>query len=245
MPHYFRPGCTVLMLASALCHSAAYAQAAPPPALNNVLKLSAKASTDVPQDLLSITLGTNKQGANAAVVQSQLRQALDAALQEARKAARPGLLEVRTGAFVVEPRYAPNAYRSDETITGWQGRAELVAEGSDTAAISQLAGRLTTLTVAQVTFGLSRQARDKAQAEVAAQAIGRFKAQADAYAKQFGFDSYSLREVEVSGGDEGVWRQPYPMVAAARAAGSEAQPVEAGKEQVRVTVSGSVQLLPR
>jgi len=244
MPHYFRPGCTVLMLASALCHSATYAQAAPPPALNNVLKLSAKASTDVPQDLLSITLGTNKQGANAAVVQSQLRQALDAALQEARKAARPALLEVRTGEFSVEPRYASNAYKSDDAIVGWQGRAELLIEGSDLTAISQLAGRLTTLTVGRIGFSLSRQARERAQADVAAQAIGRFKAQADAYAKQFGFDSYSLREVEVSGGDEGGWRQPY-QIAAARAPGSEAQPVEAGKEQVRVTVSGSVQLLPR
>jgi predicted secreted protein len=120
----------------------------------------------------------------------------------------------------------------------------LLIEGSDLTAISQLAGRLTTLTVGRIGFSLSRQARERAQADVAAQAIGRFKAQADAYAKQFGFDSYSLREVEVSGGDEGGWRQPY-QIAAARAPGSEAQPVEAGKEQVRVTVSGSVQLLPR
>ena len=58
-------------------------------------------------------------------------------------------------------------------MSGWQGRAELVLEGSDTAAISQLAGRLAGLTVARVGYSLSREAREKAEADITAQAIGR------------------------------------------------------------------------
>jgi len=52
-----------------------------------VVNLSASASVDVARDLLSITFSTTREGSDAAAVQSQLKQALDAALAEARKAA--------------------------------------------------------------------------------------------------------------------------------------------------------------
>jgi len=248
MPHLARPRCAALLLACLACVTSASAQSAPPaPAPStphNVLTLSAEASAEVAQDLLSITLGTTKEGADAAAVQSQLRQALDTALAEARKAARPKLLEVRTGAFSLVPRYS-NKPNGGNTITGWQGRAELVIEGSDMAAISQLAGRLTTLTVDRLAFGLSREAREQVEAEVASQAIGRFKARAQAYAKQFGFGGYSLREVSVGGGEVGGPAPQYRMRALAAPMTTEAQPVEAGKAQVSVTVSGSIELNAR
>ncbi len=217
----------------------------PPP--QNVVNLTAEASREVPQDLMSITLALTREGSDAAAVQSQLRQALDAALVEARKAARPGQVDLRTGAFGVSPRYATKPGAA-ATISGWQGRAELLIEGSDLAAISQLAGRLQGLTVSRVGFGLSREARERVEAEVATLAIGRFKARADSYAKQFGFGSYSLREVSVGGGDAAPMPvQPmYRVQAMASAApGGDAQPVEAGKTVVSVTVNGSIQLSPR
>ena len=238
---------TASALALAALPALAGAQTAvlrPPP--QNVVNLAAEASREVPQDLMSISLALTREGADAAVVQGQLRQALEAALTEARKVARPGLVELRTGAFGVFPRYTAKPGAA-ATINGWQGRAELLIEGSDQAAISQLAGRLPGLTVSRVGFGLSREAREKVEAEVAAQAIGRFKARAESYAKQFGFGSYSLREVSVGGGDTAAPVQPMYRVQAmaAPAPGGEAQPVEAGKTVVSVTVNGSIQLSPR
>ena len=231
--------------------NAAHAQANPvtvwQSAPQNVINLSAEASSEVAQDLIAITLVATREGGEAATVQAQLRQALDAALAEARKAARPGQVAVRTGAFNLLPRYA-NKPGLAPVISGWQGRAELVIEGSDTAAISALAGRLTGLTVARVGFGLSREARDKVETEVAAQAINRFKARAEAHARQFGFASYSLREVSVSGGESGG-APPRPMLrevaAPMGAMADQAQPVEPGKTTVTVSVNGSIQLSPR
>jgi predicted secreted protein len=237
----------LLALLLAPLAGAAPAQALWVPPAQNVITLSAEASRELPQDLLSITLAVSREGAEAAAVQSQLRQTLDAALAEARKAQRPGLLELRTGQFTLYPRYSPKPVNGSN-INGWQGRAELVLEGSDSAAISQLAGRLSGLTVARVQFSLSREARDKVEAEVAAQAIARFKARAEAYAQQFGFGGYSLREVTVGSGDVVSASAP-PMFRAARAmaaaAPDEVQPVEAGRATVSVTVSGSIQLSPR
>jgi predicted secreted protein len=210
----------------------------------NVVTLGAEASREVPQDLLSITLAVTREGTEAAAVQSQLRQTLDAALTEARKVVRPGLLELRTGAFSLYPRYSTKP-AGGNAINGWQGRAELVIEGSDTAAISQLAGRLTALTVARVAFSLSREAREKVEAEVAAAAIGRFKARAESYAQQFGFGSYSLREVAVGGAEAGGMQPVYRAAAMSARGSDEAQPIEPGKTTVSVTVTGSIQLSPR
>ncbi len=201
--------------------------------------MSASASTEVTNDVLVITFSTQREGADAAAVQAQLTQALNAALAEARKVARPGQVDISTGSFSVQPRYAPKG----EPMK-WQGVAELRAEGKDFDALTRLVGRIQTLSVAQVGYRLSREARDKVQGEVSAQAIARFRSQAEAYAKAFGFSGVTLRAVEVSTGDSlgaadaalcawpaPTWRRP-----------AQPLPVEAGKSSVTVTVSGSVQM---
>ena len=163
------------------------------PVPQNVLSLTASAATEVPMDLLSVTLSTSRDGPDAAAVQAQLKQALDAALTEARRAAKPRLLEVQTGNFSLYPRYSTKG-----VINGWQGRAELLLEGRDAQAIAELTGRLSTLTVGRVAWGLSRESRERAEAETSAQAIARFRERADTHARQFGFASYTLREVQVA-----------------------------------------------
>ena len=207
-----------------------------PPVPQNVLNLSASASQEVTKDWLSITLSTTREAADGATVQSQLRAALEAALSQARQAARPGQLEVRTGGFSIGPRYAGKG-----SIANWQGSAELVVEGRDVAAVSALAGRLQTLSVARVSFVLSREAREKAEADVAAQAIARFRAQAQAVSAQFGFGGYTVREVTLGGGAAEL-PSPLPRMTTLAMAADAAVPVEAGKATVTVTVNGSVQM---
>ena len=211
----------------------------PVPAMpQGVVNLSASASVDVARDLLSIIFSTTREGSDAAAVQSQLKQALDAALVEARKAARPGQLEVQTGNFSLYPRSLPKGGTS-----GWQGTAELVVEGRDTASIAQLAGRITTLTVGRVTYGLSREAREKAEADVTTQAIARYRAKATDYARQFGYAGYVVREVIVSSNEAVPVPRPYAaQMRAAAASVDESLPVEAGKAAVTVMVSGTIQM---
>ena len=212
------------------------------------MTLSATASVELTMDVLSVTLAVVREGAEAGTVQAQLKQAVDAALVEARREARPGQLEVQTGMFSLNPRYAPPPTRPVATppgIIGWQGRAEILIEGRDLQAVAQLAGRLPGLTVARVGFSLSREARERAEADATAQAIARFRARSQSYANQFGFAGYRLREVQV-GMEEPVRfvqaRAPMLRAAAMSASADEPLPVEAGRTSVSVTVSGSVQL---
>jgi predicted secreted protein len=209
----------------------------PPP--QNVVQLAASGTVEVQQDLLTLTMSTTKEGTDANLVQTQLKTALDAALAEARKAAQPGQLDVRTGNFSLYPRYT-----RDGKSNGWAGSAELVLEGKDFGRISSTAGKIQTLTMGGVVFGLSREQRSKVEGDAQAIAIDRFKAKAGEIAKGFGFAGYTLREVSVNANDHGgIIQRPRMMAMEAKASMADAAvPVEAGKSTVIVTVSGSVQL---
>lgn len=202
------------------------------------LSLSASASTEVTRDVLGIAFSTTKEGSDPAAVQTALKQALDAALTEARKIAKPGQVDVQTGGFSLSPRYAPKTGQ----INGWQGSAELLVEGKDTGSIAQLVGRITTLSVQRVGYSLSKEAREKVEGDVTAQAITRYRAKAVDYSRQFGYGGFVIGEVNVSADEAG----PRPVFKAMRAMAApmadEALPTEAGKATVSVTVSGSVQL---
>ncbi len=225
-------------LAAAATALAAQAQnnvAVPQPL--GVVGLNASASTEVTKDLLTVAFSVTREGQDAAAVQSQLKQALDAALAEAKKAARPGQLEVQTGNFSLYPRYAPKG-----GINGWQGSAELIVEGRDMPAIGQLTGKVTTMTIARIGYGISRELREKVEGDVAAQAIARYRAKAAEVAKQFGYAGYAIREVHVN--TELPMGGPLPILRAKAmsASADESLPIEAGKGTVTVTVSGTIQL---
>lgn len=223
-------------LSVALAAPLAWSADTPPP--QGLVSLSSSATLEVIRDLLSVSLNTTREGADAAVVQSQLKQALDAALTEAKKVAKPGQVDVQTGSFTISPRYTNKGVSN-----GWQGSAELVVDGRDMQAIGQLAGRITTLTVNRVGYAISRELREKSEGDVSAQAIARYRAKAADYAKQFGYSGYAVREVNVSSNEQQPMPRAMLMQAKSMSAASEdALPVEPGKGTVTVNVSGTVQM---
>jgi predicted secreted protein len=222
--------------ALAAAAAAAPAQTLPPP--QNVLQLQASGTIEVQQDLLQMNLSTAREGADPSVVQAQLKAALEAALAEARKNAQPGQLDVRTGNFALYPRH-----NREGKISGWTGTAEMILDGRDFARITQTAGRIQTMTLNGVSFGLSREQRAKVEGEAQALAIERFKAKAAELARGFGFSGYTLREVAVNTQEPGFVPRMRMAAQEARIASADAAvPVEPGKSAVIVTVSGSVQL---
>jgi predicted secreted protein len=147
-------------------------------------------------------------------------------------------MEVRTGNFSLYPRY-----NKDGKINGWQGSTELVLEGKDFPRITSTAGKIQSLSMANVGFALSREQRVKVEGEAQTLAIERFKAKAGEVAKSFGFGGYSLREVSINANDQSYSSRPRVMAMSAKSEMADAPiPVEAGKSTVLVSVSGSVQM---
>lgn len=219
------------------------ARAADPAPRESLVSFTTTAQVEVTMDLLGIRLQAVREGNDAATVQAQLKQVLDAALTEARKTAQPGAMDVRTGNFTLYPRYG-----KDNRIGGWQGQAELVLEGKDSQRVAAAAGRLTSatggMTMAGVGYSISRELAEKHEAELTAQAIAKYRAKAADYAKQFGFSGFLLRDISVQAAEQGGG--PRPLMPYARAQVSMSSdapvPVEPGKGQISATVSGSVAL---
>ena len=234
--------CTALLVT--LAGSAWSQPATAPSEPQNVVQLSATGAVEVQQDLLVLTLDTTRDGKDANTVQAQVREALDKAVLEARRAAEPGQMDVRTGNFSLYPRYSQGTNGQSGQINGWQGSAELVLEGRDFARITQTAARINSMTIRQVAFDLSREQRAKVERDAQAQAIDNFKAQAIDLTRTFGFGSYTLREVSVNSNSHSPGPRPRMMAMQSKSAMEDAAPiaVEAGKSTVTVNVSGSVQM---
>ncbi|HEY2925570.1 SIMPL domain-containing protein [Piscinibacter sp.] len=230
-----KPYVLALVLAAASLLGVAAEADQPPP--SGVVALSSSASTEVTKDLMTLTLTATRDGSDANSVQTSLKQALDTALAEARRVAKPGQLEPHTGNFSLFPRYTNKG-----VLTGWQGTAELVVEGRDMPAIGQLVGRIASMTVGHVGYGLSRELRERSEGELTAQAIARYRNKAADVAKQFGYTGYTIREVSVMSSEPPGGGVPM-MRAGAMAMSQEAPlPIEAGKALVTVSVNGTVQL---
>ncbi len=237
-------------LALAPARAGAQAQPAAPvmlavsPNPEGVVSLQATASAQAARDWMTVVFSTTKEGTDAAAVQSQLKQALDAALAEARRVANPGdrvksaEVRVQGGGFSLQPRYGQKG-----TMTGWTGTTSMTVEGRDMGAIAQLVGRVGTLAIARLDYALSPEARAEAEGRASAEAIGRYRAKAGEVASLFGYARWTVREVNVQADQQQPTPPRFAMKAMAMSSGDGAPlPVEAGEGNVTVTVSGTIQL---
>jgi predicted secreted protein len=204
-------------------------------AQSGVLFLSALSSTEVPQDVIDITLFYEQEAQDPASLTDALNQRTATALRQAQGS--PGV-SAHTGTFSVYP-----ATDHDGRISAWRGRTEVVLESRDFAAASKLAGKMNaTMQVGNVAFSLSPEARRSATSKLTGDGIAAFREQAEEAARAFGYTGYTIKQVSV--GKEGPSR---PVMAAmnamgANSGGSMPLPVAGGTSLVTVSVSGSVQM---
>ncbi|MGO4303019.1 SIMPL domain-containing protein [Cupriavidus sp. RAF12] len=226
-----------LLAASLLSTTAAIASAQTVPPPSGVLSLSAQAATEVPTDVVHLTLAAEQEGAEPSAISSALSARTQAVLAQAKRTAG---VEAQSGGFTIHPNTDRNG-----RISTWRGRSEIVLQSKDFAAVSKLAGELANqMQVQNVAFSLSREARQAAETKLADQAVAAFRDKAQATTKLFGYGSYSIREVSVN--ESGGMVPPMPRMYAAKAMSADAGapiPVEGGKTQVTVSVNGSVQML--
>ncbi|WP_433704376.1 SIMPL domain-containing protein [Paraburkholderia sacchari] len=224
-------------LAMTLAPGAAFAQSDARYQPAGVLSLSAQASAEIPQDVVTITLFYEQEAKDPASLTATLNQRADQALQKAKGVTG---VTARSGQFSIYP-----STDRDGRISAWRGRTEVVLESHDFAAASKLAGDIASvMQVGNVQFSLSPEAQRAAEQKLSGQAIASFREQATANARAFGYSGYTVRDVNV--GHQGVMPRPMMMMSA-RAMSADAKaappmPLEGGTSTVTVNVSGSVQM---
>jgi len=203
-----------------------------------VVSLNSSATVQVPNDWIAVQFSTTREGTDAATVQAALKEALGTALAQARQVAKPdGHVEVQGGGFSLQPRF-----NNKGIVNGWTGTTSLTVQGRDMATIAELAGRIQSMTIGSLDYSVSREAREKVEGELAAQAIARFRARAAEYAKAFGYGSFVMREANIAFDNGQPPPRPFRLKAAMAPAAGEALPIEAGSGNVTANVNGSVQL---
>nr|WP_094819882.1 SIMPL domain-containing protein [Bordetella genomosp. 4] len=203
------------------------------------LTLQASASADVQQDTVRITLAAEFDADSQTKATTQLSTVLDEAVKRTEGAKG---IQVHTSGYNVWPN-------TDEKgkIQNWRARGEIVLESKDFAAASALASKLSDkVAISQISFSLSREAREAAEKKLLGQAADAFLARAQAAAQAFGYSSYRVQQLELSGGGSPV-PVPRPMGAMAKsslssAAGYADAPLEAGQVTVTLSVNGTVAL---
>lgn len=146
-------------------------------------------------------------------------------------------IKVQTAGTQTYPVYAKGG-----KIEAWRMRSEIALESTDTAALSELIGKLqATMGVSGIALLPSPETRKKAESEATLEAIAAFKSRAKLVADALG-KPYRIKHLSMGGQS---YRPPMPMLRAAPMAAMDAapMPVEAGESQISVTVNGQIELV--
>ena len=203
---------------------------------SGVLSLSAGITREVSNDTAVMPLFVERQGSDPAKVADSVARALD---QGTRLVKENGAFQVRTGNVGTYQHHD-----RDGKVVGWRSRGELILESTEFQKIAEVAARLNPLMqIASVHFKLSRAARTREEGELIEEAVVAFREKATRAAKALGYTEYAVREVTLSSAGHDCM-PPVPRYAKALNAQMEAAPVplEGGKTEIAITISGSVQL---
>ncbi len=199
---------------------------------------SASAEQEIANDLLVAELYVEHQGQRQTAVADQVNTAMRWALDRARAVAG---VEVETAQYSTYPIYA----NEGTTITGWRARQSLRLESPESRALSDLVGALQEkLAVSAIGYTVSKAARDRAEDVLRTQALAQFQARAQQIADALMRPGYRIVRIGIQAGGD----MPPPIVMKSRmlAESAAATPpaIEAGRQTVNMTVSGTIQLDP-
>ncbi len=210
----------------------------PAPDVRDVLAIDATVSAAVQPDLAVITLAVEKQGTEAAPLTGEVNAILARALAEAKATAG---VQAASDNYNTSPRYDNKGQRN-----GWVVRAEIILKAKEFGVLGTLAGKLSKeLQIAGNGFEISPELRSKEEKALIEKGIAAFRSKAQAATLAFGNASYAVREVAVGQIGGGIPERPKMMMQArgAMMAADAAVPIEAGSQQLSLTVSGSVQMV--
>ncbi len=196
------------------------------------IELSAEAARPAANDLARASVFAEASGATPSELANRVNSQISDALKTAKTYAN---VKAQSGTTHSYPIYA-----KDNKIEGWRMRSELTLESRDSAALSELLGKLqASLGVANLIMLPSPEAREQAESKAIIDAIAAFKLRAKTVADALG-RSYRIKLLSIN--SNGRPAGPPMMREAAMAADATAMPIEAGETQIRATISGQIVL---
>jgi predicted secreted protein len=199
------------------------------------INLSASASSEVDNDILTATLYYQKEGSDTAALSDEVNKNIAAAVKQAKQATG---VKVQTLAYRSDPVYR------QEKLWGWRVRQSIRLESNDVASLGALIGRLqANLALESIGYAISPEKQKAAEEKLIVEALDAFQKRAELVTRQLGRSKYRLVQVNVNTSDAPV--RPVMMRASgmmAMEAASAPPALEAGTRSVQVTVNGTIEL---
>ena len=228
----FRLGSSILLL---LLYGAAGAHEVRESTYDRI-SLSASVQQEVQTDLLVAVFAAQREGTDAARLSGEVNTLVDWALSQVPQGAQ---IEHETLGYSTNPVYTKG------TLTGWRVRQGIRLRSRDAAALRGLVGSLQQrLLLQSIGYEVSDGRRKESEDALIRAGIDAFKARAQLIAEQMGQRKQRLVEMRVETRRERpspVYRTMGAAPAAADAAPAPPR-IEAGKQAIRVEVSGIIEL---
>ncbi len=202
----------------------------------NQVSLRAEVQQAVSHDILTVRMYAEDQGKDAGELARRISQRLNESLKAARQTKG---VEVSSGTRSSQPVYDEKG----EKIIAWRERGEIVLESTDFAALSTLTGQLMTdLSLADMRFSLSPEARRETENQLMREAIAAFQARADIAAKSLGGSGYRVVNLSL----DTQFMQPMAYRGAKMATMSDSESVtpsvEGGQADVTLNANGTIEV---
>lgn len=232
-----KPLSTLLFLALLALHAVPGAAADTIPAMP-VVSLTAASTASVANDRMYAWLRAESDNVDPARAAAEVNARIAKALARAKAVA---------GVEVSTTGYSSYQFTEKNQPTRWRVAQTMNLEGSDFATLAALVTRLQAedgLVINGMNFGVSPEARRKAEDALTQQAIKLWQVRAQNAARGFGYEGWRTGRVTIQSGDFAPPRPMYRAAAAPMAASAPPVSVEGGNTDVTVSVSGEAILDP-
>ncbi|WP_038050840.1 SIMPL domain-containing protein [Thioalkalivibrio sp. ALJ1] len=201
------------------------------------LTLTGQAERQVANDEMTVLMTAGARAPEAASAAATVNRNMKAALEQA---AKYEVIEARTIGYSTRAIHDPD---DRSHIQAWQVEQNLELTSGDFEALTELAGALQQgeLTISQIRFSLSREARQAHREDMLETAIADLQAQARVIARSLGSRQLRTEEIELL---DDHYDRPQPMMAMRAMDESASQPaLEAGHSTLSLRVRGTLQAL--
>ena len=224
-----------IFAAAALVCATAWA-ADPPTNASPTVSVSASATTSVANDRMYAWLRAEADNADPAKAAAEVNAKIGKAIARTKGT---------SGVEVTTSGYTSYQFTDKANVTRWRVQQSISLESADFTAMAALLTRLQSedlLVMSGMNFGVSREARTRAEDTLTQQAIKGWQSRAQAAAKGLGFEAWRVGRVSVQTGEPAFRPQPMMRMAAASAAAAPPVNVEGGNTDITVTVTGDAVL---
>ena len=198
----------------------------------NRIHLSTSANTLVENDTLIAILYIQREGTKLPDLANEVNQRIAEAIQQSKKVSG---IDVQTLGYQSNPIY------DKRRLSGWRIRQSIRLESQDTDSLSQLIGDLQRLlAVESINYQVSPGKMREVEETLISEAINAFTQRAKLITNQFGYQHYRLVDININTAEKPTHGIRTRGLAVQAEVASPA--IEAGKQDIHITVSGTIEM---